>query len=101
MHHETSHEMMPIETLRQLSRSVAAEMMALGGAAEEPIAATGGGSLHRALPVDLQERFIALRTALFQRGVYDPVLVRFDTASAPQASNGEIAAQLTKIAESL
>ena len=48
-----------------------------------------------------RERFIALRAALFQRGVYDPVLVRFDSATAPRAANDEIAAQLTKLAESL
>jgi hypothetical protein len=101
MHHEAHHASLPLETLKQMSASVAAELTALGGSTGEPVAATGGGSAHRALPADLQQRFIALRTALFQRGVYDPVLGRFDTASAPQASTGEIAAQLTKIAESL
>ena len=34
-------------------------------------------------------------------GVFDPVLVRFDTASAPRASNSEIAEELAKLAESL
>jgi hypothetical protein len=101
MHHETSHASLPLETLRQMSETIASEMSAFAGSGGEPIATTGGGSAHRALPADLQQRFIALRTALFQHGVYDPVLVRFDTASAPQASNGEIAAQLTRIAESL
>jgi hypothetical protein len=45
-----------------------------------------------------RQRFIALRAALFQRGVYDPVLVRFDSATAPRATNAEIAEQLEKIA---
>ncbi|HEY6139343.1 MAG TPA: hypothetical protein VI670_16395 [Thermoanaerobaculia bacterium] len=45
-----------------------------------------------------RQRFIALRTALFQRGVYDPVLVRFDSATAPRATNAEIAEELEKIA---
>ena len=45
-----------------------------------------------------RQRFIALRAALFQSGVYDPVLVRFDSATAPRATNAEIAEQLEKIA---
>ena len=45
-----------------------------------------------------RQRFIALRGELFQRGVYDPVLVRFDSATAPRATNAEIAEQLEKIA---
>jgi len=54
-----------------------------------------------AIPADVRARFIAVRTALFQRGVFDPVLVRFDSATAPRATNGEIAAELAKIAEAL
>jgi hypothetical protein len=53
------------------------------------------------LPSDLRRRFIDLRAALFQRGVYDPILVRFDTATVSQASTAEIASQLTQIASSL
>lgn len=50
---------------------------------------------------ELRERFINVRAALFQRGVYDPVLVRFDTASAPRASTQEIVEQLTTVAAGL
>jgi len=50
------------------------------------------------LDIATRQRFIALRAALFQRGVYDPVLVRFDSATAPRAANAEIAEQLEKIA---
>lgn len=53
------------------------------------------------LPAEVRARFIAVRTALFQRGVFDPVLVRFDSATAPRATNGEIAAELAKIGETL
>ena len=49
----------------------------------------------------LRERFINVRAALFQRGIYDPVLVRFDSFTAPKASIEEIAAQLASVAESL
>jgi hypothetical protein len=49
----------------------------------------------------LRASFIEVRSALFQRGIYDPVLGRFDTASAPKASPSEIADQLTTLAESL
>ncbi|MBK5259400.1 MAG: hypothetical protein JJE51_07385 [Thermoanaerobaculia bacterium] len=50
------------------------------------------------LLVDLRARFIHVRAALFQRGVFDPVLVRFDSATAPKATTAEIAAQLETIA---
>lgn len=53
------------------------------------------------LPGDLRARFITVRTALFQRGIYDPVLVRFDSATAPRASVQEIAEQLATVAGSL
>ena len=54
-----------------------------------------------AVPEDVRARFVAVRAALFQRGVFDPVLVRFDSATVPRASNEELAAELSKIAESL
>ena len=49
----------------------------------------------------LRERFIDVRAELFQRGIYDPVLVRFDSATAPRATKDEIAAQLEAVAQSL
>ena len=49
----------------------------------------------------LRGRFIEVRSALFQRGIYDPILGRFDTASAPKASAAEVAEQLTAVAQSL
>jgi hypothetical protein len=53
------------------------------------------------VPAEVRARFIAVRAALFQRGVFDPLLVRFDSATVPKAPNGEIAEELTKVAESL
>lgn len=91
---------MTTEEIKAAAAELAGALQAAGGTAE-PIGGTGGGSLHRGLPEELRARFVALRTALFQRGVFDPVLVRFDTASVAQAPNSEIAAELTKIAESL
>lgn len=51
-------------------------------------------------PVDgaLRGRFIEVRTALFQRGIYDPVLGRFDSATVPVAPPAEVAEQLSAIA---
>ena len=46
-------------------------------------------------------RFIAVRAALFQRGIFDPVLVRFDSATAPRATAQEIAEQLVAVATNL
>jgi len=50
---------------------------------------------------DVRKRFIAVRTELFQRGIFDPILARFDTATVPRTSAPEIAAQLRAIADSL
>jgi hypothetical protein len=49
----------------------------------------------------LRERFIHVRAALFQRGIFDPVLVRFDSATAPRATKEEIAEQLATVAQTL
>ena len=87
-----------MEELKAKAAAVAAELQAVSGAAP---AATGGGSLQRHLPGDLRDRFIEVRAALFQRGIFDPVLVRFDTATATQASTAEIGQELAKIAETL
>ena len=48
------------------------------------------------LSPELRARLIELRSEMFQRGIYDPVLVRFDSATAPRASVAEIAEQLEK-----
>lgn len=53
------------------------------------------------LPPELRQRFIAVRSELFQRGIYDPVLVRFDTITVPRASTAEVAEQLAMAAASL
>jgi hypothetical protein len=53
------------------------------------------------VPPDLRQRFIDLRAALFQRGIFDPVLARFDSATVSHASTQEIAEELTQIAASL
>jgi hypothetical protein len=71
-------------TIEEIKAAAAELAMALQAAGPEPIGAP------------LRKRFIAVRAALFQRGVFDPVLVRFETAP-----NAEIAAELAKLAESL
>lgn len=53
------------------------------------------------IPRDLRQRFVDVRAELFQRGIYDPVLVRFDSATVAQASPAEIADELSKVARSL
>ncbi len=53
------------------------------------------------LPRELRSRFITVRAALFQRGIFDPVLVRFDSATVPQASPAEVAEQLAVVAGTL
>jgi hypothetical protein len=53
------------------------------------------------IPPAVRERFITVRAALFQRGVYDPLLVRFDSYTVTKASAAEIAERLTEVAASL
>ena len=52
-------------------------------------------------PPELRQRFIAVREALIVRGIFDPVLQRFDSYSAPKADASEVTAQLAAIAEAL
>ena len=73
----------PLAELKELAAAVAEEMRA--------------GEVSAAL----RERFIHVRAALFQRGIFDPVLVRFDSATAPRATAQEIAEQLASVATNL
>lgn len=76
----------PVEELKAMAAAVAAEMKAAGDGA---------------IPLPLRNRFIEVRAALFQRGIYDPILVRFDSATVPRASTAEIAAELENVAAGL
>ena len=98
MKHETRLSLTTMDEVKAAALSVAEAMKTAGGATP---AVSGGGSRHRGLPEELRRRFIDVRAALFQRGIYDPVLVRFDTASAPQATTAEIAARLAEVASAL
>jgi len=49
----------------------------------------------------LRKRLIAVRTQLFQRGLFDPVLVRFDGITVPRATIEEISNELGAVASSL
>lgn len=57
--------------------------------------------MRREVTPEVRRRFIEARAELFQRGIFDPVLVRFDSATAPRATNEEIANQLDALAASL
>lgn len=74
---------LPLDQLRQMATEVAEQMSA------------------GEITPELRERFILVRTALFQRGIFDPVLVRFDSATAPRASKDDVAAQLAAVAQAL
>jgi hypothetical protein len=88
---------LPFHELKAAASAVAEAMSTF----TQPPAATGGGSRQRGLPEELRKRFIDVRSTLYQRGIYDPLLVRFDTASATQASTQDIAQQLATIAAGL
>lgn len=88
--------------LKEIAIAVAEALKAVpSNDSGQPIANTGGGSHHRALPEDLRKRFIDVRAAMFTRGIYDPVLVRFDTATVAQAPISEIAEQLAIVAAAM
>ena len=53
------------------------------------------------LTTDLRARFIRVRAALFQRGIFDPVLARFDSATVAQVGPAEAGEQLAKVAAAL
>lgn len=89
---------LPLETLKPMARAVADELQTV---ASQPPATTGGGSRQRGLPEELRERFINVRAALFQRGVYDPMLVRFDSATVTQAETREIGERLAAVIDTL
>ena len=91
----------PAEQLRAIASAVAAELIAQPDVADGSLSGTGGGSHHRALPEDVRRGFIDVRAALFQRGIFDPVLVRFDTATVAQAPTREIGERLAAVAETL
>jgi hypothetical protein len=99
VHHQATRppHLLPFDQLKSAAAAVAAELRAFSQAP----AASGGGSRQRALPEDLRQRFIDLRATLYTRGIYDPVLVRFDTASVTQATTEEVAQQLATVAEAL
>jgi len=87
------------DRLKELAAETAEALQS--AASSEPIPHTGGGSRHRGLPEELRQRFIDVRAALFARGIYDPVLVRFDSATVAQAPTSEIAEQLATVAAAL
>ena len=58
--------------------------------------------LAAALPAaDVRQRFIALRTELFRRGIFDPVLARFDSATVAPSTPEELAEHLRTLADQL
>ena len=77
--------LIPIPELKTLAATVAEELKSAGSPVSGP----------------LRERFIEVRSNLFQRGIYDPVLVRFDSATAPKATVEEVAEQLSMVATAL
>jgi len=88
--------------LKESATAVAADLKAAAlTTGDENLTGTRGGSAHRPIPPDLKNRFLEIRAALFARGLYDPILVRFDSATVPQAPMAEIASQLALVAESL
>lgn len=77
--------LIPISELKITAAEVAGQMKSAGAS----------------LSAALRAQFIVVRANLYQRGIYDPVLVRFDSATAPKASVEEVANELEAVAASL
>ena len=60
-----------------------------------------GAASNQELPKALRDRFIAVRSALFRLGIFDPILARFDSATVAQASPQEIAEELVLLVQKL
>lgn len=88
------------DEIRTMAAALAAD---LRKAADTPKtgAPGGGGSRPRGLPEELRQRVIEVRTALYQRGLFDPLLARFDSATVPDATTLAIADELAKVASAL
>jgi hypothetical protein len=94
--------MKTIEDLKRAAERVSAELLEAVSSGSLPEGSgQQQGSAHRKLPESVRKNFIDLRGELFARGIYDPVLVRFDTATAPQAETKTVAEQLATVAQSL
>jgi hypothetical protein len=93
---------MTIEELKSATAGLAVEIAGVAAdVKDEQLTGTGGGSRHRDIPGPLRQQFIAVRSELYQRGVFDPILARFDSGTVTQASLRELAEELAKVAESL
>ena len=99
MHNDDEKHPMPMsrEELKERATRVAAGLKSAATSNEKTLA--GGGSRQRGLPEELRAGFIEVRAALFGRGIFDPVLVRFDSATASPASSAELAERLAEVAE--
>ncbi len=98
--HEPGTGTMSLDRLKELAATVAGELQS-AAANDDRLPAAGGGSRPRGLPEELRVRFITVRAALFARGIYDPVLVRFDSATSAPALTSDIAEQLALVANAL
>jgi hypothetical protein len=74
-----------MEELKTAMAEIAAELKRISGPVSE----------------DLRLRFIEVRSQLFTRGYFDPILARFDSATVATATNAEIAEELEKVASAL
>jgi hypothetical protein len=89
------------DEIKSAATAIADELRKTSAANAAEVLPAGGGSRQRGLPEELRKRFIDVRAALFERGIFNPVLVRFDSASAPPATTPTVADALAAVAASL
>jgi hypothetical protein len=74
-----------------------AELRPIAGALLTDLQALGDKPLTR----PLRKRLIEFRAALFQLGMFDPVLARLDSATVPQVTVNDVTDELALIAGTL
>lgn len=66
---------------------------------DEPLA--DDNSRTRVIDAEVRVRFIEVRSWMYRMGLVDPLLIRFDSYTVPQATSREVAERLSEIAESI
>jgi len=98
------HQQPPIGDLKAEAARVAAEMLTFAEKYKDVTTQPDAHQLrlkNAMMAPELRERFIRVRAELFRRGIYDPILARFDSHTAPPADTHSVAQQLALVADQL
>jgi hypothetical protein len=98
------HQQSPIGDLKAEAARVAAEMLTFAEKYKDVTTQPDAHQLrlkNAMMAPELRERFIRVRAELYRRGIYDPILARFDSHTAPPVDAHSVAQQLALVADQL